>query len=94
VALERTGARIGAIRQAFNVREGVRLADVYISPRATGHPPLKSGPLAGVGIDMETRKRDLYQARGWDPEAGRPLEDTLIELDLEHIADDLYGGGA
>ena len=92
--LERTGARIGAIRQAFNVREGVRVADVHISGRATGHPPLESGPLADVAIDMETRKRDLYQARGWDPETGRPLEDTLVELDLAHVADDLYGGGA
>jgi aldehyde:ferredoxin oxidoreductase len=92
--LERTGARIGAIRQAFNVREGVRVADVYISPRATGHPPLESGPLADVVIDMETRKRDLYRARGWDPQTGRPLEDTLVELDLAHVAGDLYGGGA
>jgi len=90
--LERTGARIGALRQAFNVREGVRVADVYISGRATGHPPLESGPLADVSIDMETRKRELYQARGWDPETGRPLEDTLVELGLEDIANDLYRG--
>jgi aldehyde:ferredoxin oxidoreductase len=90
--LGRTGARIGAIRQAFNVREGVPVADIPISGRATGHPPLESGPLADVVIDMETRKRDLYQARGWDPETGRPLKETLIDLGLENVADDLYGG--
>jgi aldehyde:ferredoxin oxidoreductase len=89
--LLKTGARIGAIRQAFNVREGVRVADVYISGRATGHPPAGSGPLKGVSIDVEAQKRELYRARGWHPETGKPLKDTLLDLGLQDVADDLYG---
>jgi len=89
--LLKTGARIGAIRQAFNVREGVRVVDIYISGRATGHPPAESGPLKGVSIDVEAQKRELYQARGWDPDTGEPLKDTLLDLGLADVADDLYG---
>jgi aldehyde:ferredoxin oxidoreductase len=88
-----TGARIAAIRQAFNVREGLPVAESTISGRAIGHPPLASGPLKGVSIDMEAQRRELYPARGWDAETGWPLKETLVALGLEDVADDLWVDG-
>ena len=89
-----TGARIAAIRQAFNLREGVSVADIDMSPRATGHPPAASGPLKGVSIDVALQKQELYRARGWHPETGSPLKETLVQLALDDIAADLYGADA
>lgn len=85
-----TGARIAAMRQAFNVREGVQVADVPVSGRGIGHPPLESGPLEGVSIDLATQRREFYEARGWGAETGVPLRGTLVELGLGDVADDLW----
>ena len=87
-SLLETGARIAAMRQAFNVREGVPVADIHVSGRGIGHPPLESGPLAGVSIDLETQKQEFYQVRGWDTETGVPLKETLVALGLDDIVDD------
>jgi aldehyde:ferredoxin oxidoreductase len=87
----KTGARISAIRQAFNVREGIAVHRVDISDRAIGRPPMQSGPLKGVTVDIETQRRELYEARGWDSQTGVPLEETLRDLALEDVARDLYG---
>ena len=84
-----TGARIAALRQVFNIREGVPVSQIYIAPRSIGHPPLTSGPLQGVSIDVETQKRELYQVRGWHPDTGRPTRQTLARLGLEDVAGDL-----
>ncbi|MGD2147869.1 MAG: aldehyde ferredoxin oxidoreductase family protein [Anaerolineae bacterium] len=87
-SLLETGARIAAMRQAFNVREGVPVAHIHVSGRGIGHPPLESGPLAGVSIDLETQKQEFYQVRGWDVETGVPLKETLVALGLNDVADD------
>jgi aldehyde:ferredoxin oxidoreductase len=86
-----TGARIAALRQAFNVREGLPVAQSTISGRAIGHPPQISGPLEGVSIDLQTQRREFYQARGWDEETGVPLRETLLALGLDEVASDLWG---
>jgi aldehyde:ferredoxin oxidoreductase len=85
-----TGARIGALRQAFNIREGAPVTEFRMSGRATGHPPATEGPLAGITIDTDTQRRETYQARGWNPETGKPLKKTLRTLGLDDVADDLY----
>jgi aldehyde:ferredoxin oxidoreductase len=41
--------------------------------------------------DFEKAKAEYYAVRGWDPETGRPRRKTLIDLDLQDIADQLYG---
>jgi aldehyde:ferredoxin oxidoreductase len=85
-----TGARIGALRQSFNVREGLPVTEFRLPGRATGHPPAATGPLAGIAIDVDTQRRETYQARGWDARNGKPLREVLVQLDLADVAADLY----
>ena len=83
------GKRISTLRIAFNVREGIKPTDVYLSERSIGKPPFTAGPTSNVTVDDETQKSEFFEATGWD-ENGVPLESTLRELDLDFAADALY----
>lgn len=90
--LEAIGNRIACLRQAFNLREGFTPQDFRLPGRVTGHPPLPSGPLAGISLDMERAASDYFTSRDWDPKTGRPSRELLEELGgLEEVIADLYG---
>ncbi len=83
------GARIAALRTAFSLREGVRSIDVEVPPRVLGDPPLEEGPTAGRTVDLDAQVEDYLNAMGWDPETGVPKPETLRELGLDFVAEDL-----
>jgi aldehyde:ferredoxin oxidoreductase len=85
-ALE-TGARIQTLRQAFNVREGIKPSDTKLPPRMVGIPPKSDGPLADITIDMDTLAAEYRKAMGWDPETGRPTDATLERLGLKTLTE-------
>jgi aldehyde:ferredoxin oxidoreductase len=86
--LLRIGHRVQVLRLAFNLREGIPAAGVSLPNRAKGYPPLRSGPLRGVSLDMEAMKHDYFEAMGYD-EGGMPTRELLDSLGLHGIADDL-----
>jgi aldehyde:ferredoxin oxidoreductase len=51
---------------------------------------LEEGNTAGVQPDLEVMLKEYYQYRGWDWETGKPGKEKLIELGLNHIAEDFY----
>jgi aldehyde:ferredoxin oxidoreductase len=81
----KTGACIQTLRQSFNIREGIRPADVRLPDRMAGRPPLAEGPLKDVTIDIDTLAREYRRAIGWDPETGAPTKNTLEELGLSEL---------
>ena len=85
------GRRIQTLRQMFNVKHGIKPAEIRVSPRALGMPPLESGPNKGNRIDLERMRRNYWAEIGWDPETGVPTETCLSELGL---ADIVKGKGA
>lgn len=87
----RFGRRSMAIKQAFNVREGLKPADFIMPPRAVGQPPLQEGPLAGITVDYKLLRQSFFDAIGWDMETGKPTLASLKELGLDDVAKDLYG---
>jgi len=90
--LERVGHRIACMRQAFNLREGLTPEDFRMPGRVIGNPPLQSGPLAGVSLDMDTAVIEYLTSRRWDPETGKPSRELLEELGgLDEVIADLYG---
>ncbi len=88
--LLRIGHRIQVLRWAFNFRQGIHSNGVSLPDRARGYPPLGSGPLRGVSLDMETMKQDYFRAMGYD-EDGTPTRRLLNSLGLTRIAEDLRG---
>jgi aldehyde:ferredoxin oxidoreductase len=83
------GARIGCLRAAFNVREGIRSVDFKVPGRAYGYPPQGRGPLGDISLDMDVMTKDYYEANGWDSE-GRPTKERLLSLGLDDVAEELY----
>ncbi|MGQ9574155.1 MAG: aldehyde ferredoxin oxidoreductase family protein [Thermoguttaceae bacterium] len=88
--VERIGARIAALRIAFNLREGIRNIDIPLPGRIIGSPPLEAGPLKGVTVDVDTQVREYLEAMGWDPKTGIPTKETLLDLGLDFVAADLH----
>ncbi len=84
-----TAERILSVRQAFNLREGVKPKDSKIQGHPIGNPPDKEGPLANITVDVDTLSKEYYRARGWDPGTGKPSKKRLLELGLDDIAKDL-----
>jgi aldehyde:ferredoxin oxidoreductase len=90
--IQEVGGRIGALRMAFNIREGVRNPmDFKLPRRVLGDPPLEQGDTAGVTVDNIVEIKDYCAAMGWDPETGVPSRETLEGYGLDFVAQDLHG---
>jgi len=85
-----TGLRIQTLRQAFTLREGIRMAQNELPDRVVGTPPAKKGPLKGKTIEYKDFYKKYCIKMGWNPENGYPLIETLEKLDLEFVIKDLY----
>ena len=79
----KTGRRIQTLRQAFNIREGVKTSQWRLPKRLTEVP--NQGPFAGRGIDADAMKKMGYASLGWDSNTGKPLDSTLVELGLKEL---------
>jgi aldehyde:ferredoxin oxidoreductase len=79
----KTGQRIQTLRQAFNMREGVDTGSWRLPERLS--VPQNSGPNEGKELDVKAMKEKGYQALGWDPKTGKPLDSTVKELGLEKL---------
>jgi aldehyde:ferredoxin oxidoreductase len=83
------GARIQTLRQAFNVKQGIKPKEVKTGPRALGLPPQKEGANKGRTVDLETMMSDYWREFGWDPQTGEPKNSSLDRLDIEDSKKDL-----
>jgi aldehyde:ferredoxin oxidoreductase len=79
------GLRIQTLRQMFNIKHGVKPAEIRVSARALGIPPLKRGPNKHNRLNLEAMRRNYWQEIGWDPETGKPLPETMDGLGLDGL---------
>ncbi|MBI9034009.1 MAG: hypothetical protein JEZ03_06040 [Bacteroidales bacterium] len=86
------GKRIKTVRHAFNIREGIDVANVKVPARAKGNHTLKDGPNAYSAntLKWDDAKADYYISMGWDVETALPLKTSLQDLGLDFIYKDLY----
>ncbi len=84
--LMKTGERIQALRQLFNVREGIKPSDFKLPDRIKGIPPLPAGPSAGITIDLDSMVEEFYKAMDWSLEDGKPSEERLKSLGLAEMS--------
>jgi aldehyde:ferredoxin oxidoreductase len=85
-----TGERIGAVRLAFALREGINPLNLDVPGVSVGSPPLKTGPTKDICIDMDTIVSEFCREMDWDLESCRPSRNKLKELGLDWLADELY----
>jgi aldehyde:ferredoxin oxidoreductase len=83
--LIKTGVRIETMKQAFNVREGIKTPWKH-HDRMLGIPPKKVGPRAGATLDEAELAKEYYEAVGWDPRTGKPSKQALLDLGLDDVA--------
>ena len=50
-----------------------------------GNPPQTEGPVADITLDMDSLAQEYRQAMGWDPQNGKPEENTLKKLGLTQL---------
>lgn len=86
--LLRIGHRIQVLRLAFNLRQGLRPNDRSLPPRVAGQPPLPTGPLKGVTLDMAAMIADYRRAMGYDEATGMPTSELLASLGLSWLIED------
>lgn len=74
------GKRILNIRQAFNVREGIK-PDSFQLPKRF-EKALQVGPAAGKHIDYSTVKKSFFSEMKWDLKTGSPDKQDLEDLEI------------
>jgi len=77
------GERIQALKQLFNLKQGIDPLKIKMTDRALGRPPLSAGANKGRQVPIEKLKKDYWQVLGWDPASGRPTPETLKRLGLD-----------
>jgi aldehyde:ferredoxin oxidoreductase len=87
--LVKTGARIETMKQAFNVREGIKTPWKH-HDRMLGKPPKKVGPRAGATLDEDMLAKEYYEAIGWYTKTGKPSKKALLDLGLDDVAKVLW----
>lgn len=75
------GANVQTLRQAFNVRHGIEPKSFKLSERALGRPAQTKGANKGRTVAIESMMRDYWTQFGWDPETGKPRDETIRELE-------------
>ena len=85
----RIGRRVVNQLRMFNFRHGMKREDERPSKRY-GSVPV-DGPAKGYNPmeNWEGMLDSYYKLMGWDVETGKPLPDTLKQLDLEELIKDL-----
>jgi aldehyde:ferredoxin oxidoreductase len=88
----KTGMRIMNMRHVFNLREGIRPADLVLPTRSVGEPPQAQGPLAGITVDHKQLAHNFFAAMDWDKVTGKPSRQSLEILGgMDDVIKNLYG---
>lgn len=75
------GERIQTLKQAFNVKHGVKPKDFRLSDRALGLPPQEKGANKGRSVDIDKMIRDYYRQFDWNEETGEPTPESMENLE-------------
>lgn len=85
------GRRVVNFERAFNVMRGLTPADDYeVSERMVSEPPGGRGKGRSMAPYVKGMVMEVYRLMGWDEKTGRPWRDTLVEVGLEGIVNDVW----
>ncbi len=78
------GKRIVTLKRVLNLRRGLTAADDRLPEVLL--KPLDNGGAAGTVPDVKVLLSGAYTEYGWDPDTGKPMQQTLTELGLSFAA--------
>jgi aldehyde:ferredoxin oxidoreductase len=84
------GERMWNIKRAFNLKMGYEARRTERLPELI-LKPLEDGGTEGHVPDFDLMMKEYYSHRDWDWETGKPSRGRLVALDMQEIADDLWG---
>lgn len=84
------GERIGDMRLAFNIREGINPVKLKLPNIVLGKPPLEYGPTKGITVDLNIISKEFYKEMDWDIKTSKPSKKRLMELGLDWLIKDLW----
>ncbi|MFC2070816.1 aldehyde ferredoxin oxidoreductase family protein [Chloroflexota bacterium] len=86
----KAGFRITNLLRVYNIKNGIGGELDAPSPRYGSTP--HDGKFAGTGIGPVWKEmlNNYYTLMGWDKETGKPLPETLEDLDLGHVVKDIW----
>jgi len=85
------GRRVVTLERCFNVREGLTRKDDTL-PWRLMNEPVSKGPAKGLinsKVELDAMLDRYYELHGWDKTTGIPTSETLTNLDMKEIADEL-----
>lgn len=82
------GERSLNLKRAINNKLGVTRREDHIPDIA--RKALDEGGTAGIEPDMEMMLKEFYEVSDWNWDTGKPNRKKLVELGLQHVANDLY----
>jgi aldehyde:ferredoxin oxidoreductase len=78
-----SGKRVLTLRQAFNIRDGLRSKEFNLPKRLIEPAPM--GPTAGKKLNFNAMKASFNKAMKWGEKSGIPSAECLRELGLDTI---------
>ncbi len=80
--LDAAGMRIHLARHLFNLKAGIRFREAEFPPRVLGRPPLESGAVRGVEVDLDTLLEGYFREFDLHPATEKPSDRILEKYDL------------
>jgi len=77
------GERIQTLKQAFNVKHGIKPRNLKANERSLGRPPMPRGANKGRVVDIEKMMSDYWRQFDWHARTGKPNLKSMAKLDIE-----------
>jgi aldehyde:ferredoxin oxidoreductase len=77
------GRRVQTLKQAFNIRHGIRPKEIRMSDRPLGRPPQEEGANQGRTIPIEKMMTAYWKEMGWDPDTGVPTREAMKQAGID-----------
>jgi aldehyde:ferredoxin oxidoreductase len=78
------GKRIVTLKRMLNIRRGITSADDTLPPLVL--KPFKEGGTEGNVPNVSALLKGAYSEYGWDPDTGKPTQETVTKLGLDFIS--------
>ncbi|MDM8517442.1 aldehyde ferredoxin oxidoreductase family protein [Desulfobacterales bacterium HSG16] len=77
------GESIQTLKQAFNIKHGIKPKDFTVSDRALGKPPQSRGANRDRTVNIEKLMQDYWRQFNWDDKTGIPQPGQIEKINVD-----------